>query len=256
MRVNRMVAGLAGVLVAAALQSSTTAAVSADGVDQRGDGGGGTRTEGVTLRGGCIGGARVALSVLPSRRAGHVRVRVRASGLDSGELSKGWVLTGSPGPGNGESDDSDLRRRADAQGRWTYQTVLRAADDDTVSTGWVSGRRLACSAAQKTTLPMFGATLGRGRHSGFYAITRTQRTGRYRVRYGVDAGETTDPWVMSISRTGGQAAVSSASEETPGPGGGIRTEAVFRLDGDRTLKFAAIGPNGQRVRLSLRRTWP
>lgn len=256
MRLNSIIAGLVGVLLAAGLQSSATGAASPDPVDQRGDGGGAAQSEGVTLRGRCGGGVRVALSVLPSRRAGHLLVRVQASGLDSGELSRGWVTTGTPGPQNEDYDDAELLRRADAQGEWTYQTVLRAAKDGTVSTGWLEGRHLACSASQKLTSPMFGFVFGQAPHEGFFAINRTDRPGRYRIRFFAYAGDTTGPWLMLISSSGGSSHVSSASEETPGRKGGIRTETVFRLSGDRTLEFVALGPDDQRVRLSLRRTWP
>ena len=256
MRLNRVIAGLTGVLLAAGLQSSATGAASPDSVDQRGDGGGAAQSEGMTLGGGCGGGVRVVLSVLPSRRAGHLLVRVRASGLDSGELSRGYVSTGSIGPRSDDYDDAQMRRRADAQGEWQYQTVLRAAEDGSVSTGWRSGRGLACSATQKITTPIYGSTFGQGRHEGFFAINRTDRPGRYRVRFMADAGGTTDPWLMSISRHGGSSASGIASEETPGRRGAIRTEGEFRLHGDTTLEFTAIGPDDQRVRLSLRRTWP
>jgi hypothetical protein len=103
---------------------------------------------------------------------------------------------------------------------------------------------------------MSGLVFGQARHSGFYAIHRTDRPGRYRVRFFADGGNTTDPWLMVISREGGSTAVSSAAEVTPGGRGGISSKVTLRLRGDRTLQFTAIGPDEQRVRLSLRRTWP
>jgi hypothetical protein len=98
-------------------------------------------------------------------------------------------------------------------------------------------------------------TFGQGRHEWL----RYRPHGSallLRIRFIADGGDTTEQWLMLISSSGGSSLESSASEETPGRKGGIGTEAVCTPRGNTTLKSVAIRPDDQRVRLSLRRTWP